>query len=32
MTERTHETEKRPRILLVDPDEPTPGTTKEVRA
>jgi hypothetical protein len=32
MTVRTHETENRPRILVVlDPNEPTPGTTKEVQ-
>ena len=32
MAERTHETENRPRILVVfDPDEPAPGTTKEVQ-
>jgi hypothetical protein len=31
VTERTHETENRPCILVVfDPAEPTPGTTKEV--
>lgn len=30
MTQKTHETENRLRILPVDPDEPTPGTAKEV--
>jgi hypothetical protein len=33
MTERTHETENRPRILVVfDPDETTPGAEAEEMA